>query len=287
MVGLAVFSHAAADRPLVEQDDLYEQRIAYQRAVAALRAGRSREFRRTAAELQDYPLHIYLAYYQEQGRLSNMGAKTAHALRAEFADTPIAARFYSQWLNAQVRRGRWDVYLANYEPSGSTAARCNYLRALYRSGDHAEALSQVRELWVAAESQPKTCDPLFEVWIAAGQLDQDTVWARMTLALDANETTLARYLLRFFDKANARTGRLYYDAHVRPRNVRSLARFPDNDGGRRALAHGLLRYRRRPAGQRLGTVANGRAEPRLRAGGQAVRARMADRRQRRCRPHAR
>ena len=233
---------AGGPEPLLDQDGLYDARLDYKRAVAALRAGRSREFRRTAAKLADYPLKIYLDYYQAQGRVSTMGAKRAHELRTEFGESPIGERLYRQWLNAQVRRGRWDVYLANYEPSESAAARCNYVRALYRSGEREPALKQVRDLWVAPESQPKTCDPLFEVWIAGGHLDQDAVWERLALALDANEVSLARYLIRFFDAANADAGRLYYDAHVRPRTVRSLARFPDTDGGRRALRHGLLRY---------------------------------------------
>ncbi|MCY4013291.1 MAG: transglycosylase SLT domain-containing protein [Gammaproteobacteria bacterium] len=242
----ALAGHATTDaggpEPLLDQDDLYDARLDYKRAIAALRAGRSREFRRTAAKLADYPLKIYLDYYQAQGRVSTMGAKRAHELRTDFGESPIGERFYRQWLNAQVRRGRWNVYLANYEPSESAAGRCNYVRALYRSGEREAALKQVRPLWVAPESQPKTCDPLFEVWIAAGHLDQDAVWERLALALDANEVSLARYLLRFFNAANADAGRLYYDAHVRPRTVRSLAKFPDTDGGRRALRHGLLRY---------------------------------------------
>lgn len=229
-------------QPLLDDDDLYEARLDYKQAVAALRAGRSREFRRTAARLDDYPLAIYLDYYQAQGRLSSTNAKRAQELRAAFAESPIGERYYRQWLKAQVRRGRWDVYLAHYEPNESATDRCNYVRALYRSGEREAALAQVRDLWVAAESQPKTCDPLFDVWIAGGHLDQETVWARLTLALEANERGLARYLLRFFDDANAAPGKLYYDVHVRPRTVRSLSRFPDTDGGRRALRHGLLRY---------------------------------------------
>ena len=242
----AWIGHAASDtggpEPLLDQDGLYDARQDYKRAVAALRAGRSREFRRMAAKLADYPLNIYLDYYQAQGRVSTMGAKRARELRTEFGESPIGERFYRQWLNAQVRRGRWDVYLANYEPSESAAGRCNYVRALYRSGEREAALLQVRDLWVTPESQPKTCDPLFDVWIAGGHLDQDAVWERLALALDANEVSLGRYLLRFFNPANAGAGRLYYDAHVRPRTVRSLAKFPDTDGGRRALRHGLLRY---------------------------------------------
>ena len=229
----------------------YEQRLAYQRAVSAIRHGRNGEFRREQAKLRDYALHPYLVYYDARRRLASLTAKRAGGVRAALADTPLAQRFHRSWLNAQARRGRWDVYLAHYEPSEDAAARCNHLRALYRSGKRAEALDQVRPLWIAPTSQPKTCDPLFEAWIGAGRLDQGAVWARLEAALDANEVSLARYLLRFFDAANSAASKLYYDVHVRPRLVRSLARFRDDENGRRALRHGLLRYARRRAPEAL------------------------------------
>ena len=245
-IALAIACSAAAlDARSAARDEgvrLYDQRLAYRHAVQALRAGRSREYRRQAAKLRDYPLHPYLTFYEAQAGIARLSAKRAKALRSQLADTPLAERFYRQWLNAQARRGRWEVYLANYEPSDAAAARCNHLRALYRSGERDKALRQVRDLWVAAQSMPKTCDPLFEAWIGAGYLDQDTVWARLTLALDAGEVSLARYLLRFFDAPNAADGQLYVAAHQRPRIVRDPARFADTEGGRRALRHGLLRY---------------------------------------------
>lgn len=228
----------AAEEPAAR----YQQRLDYRRAVHALRQGRSGEYRRQAAKLRGYALEPYLRYYEAQGRMARMRASKAQQLRTELAGTPIGERFYRQWLNAQAKQGRWNVYLANYEPSTAPAARCNYLRALYRSGEREAALAQVRDLWVAAESMPKTCDPLFEAWIGAGHLTQETVWARLTLALDAREVGLARYLLRFFNGANAPAGQLYVQAHQRPRTVRSLGRFPNTAGGRRALRHGLIRY---------------------------------------------
>ena len=227
----------------------YQQRLDYRRAVQALRNGRSAEYRRQAAQLRGYALEPYLRYYEAQGRLARLRASKAQQLRAELASTPIAERFFRQWLAAQAKAGRWDVYLANYEPSAAPAPRCNYLRALYRSGERGAALGQVRDLWVAAESMPKTCDPLFEAWIAAGHLTQETVWARLALALDAAEVRLARYLLRFLDAANAPLGELLLQAHRRPRTVRSLARFPNTDAGRRALRHGLLRYAKQDAAE--------------------------------------
>ena len=250
---LTAAPHQAAAGDAAEPAARYQQRLDYRRAVHALRQGRSGEYRRRAARLGGYALEPYLRYYEAQGRLSRLRAGKAQALRAELADTPIAERFFRQWLTAQAKQGRWDVYLANYEPSTSPAARCNYLRALYRSGERTAALAQVRDLWVAAESMPKTCDPLFEAWIGAGHLTQETVWARLTLALDAREVGLARYLLRFFDAANAPAGQLYLQVHRRPRTVRNLARFPNTDAGRRALRHGLMRYARQDAAEAQAT----------------------------------
>lgn len=238
----------------------YEQRLAYQRAVFAIRHGRSGEFRRERAKLRGYALQPYLAYHDAQRRLGSLSAKRAADVRAALADTPLAALFHRSWLNAQVRRGRWDVYLAHYEPSEDAAARCNHLRALYRSGKRTEALDQVRPLWIAPTSQPKACDPLFEAWIGAGRLDQEAVWARLERALDANEVSLARYLLRFFNAANAAAGKLYYDVHTRPRRVRSLTRFRNDANGRRALRHGLLRYAKQRAPEALALWRDGAAK---------------------------
>ena len=229
----------------------YEQRMAYKEAVYAIRTGRSSRFRREAAKLRDYALAPYLTYHDAQRRLSSLSAKRAKATREALADTPLAPIFFRSWLKAQARRGRWDVYLAHYEPSNNATARCNHLRALYRSGEREQALDQVRDLWIAPKSQPKTCDPLFDVWIASGRIDQEAVWARLELALDAREVSLARYLLRFFNAANAAAGKLYYDVHARPRLVRSHSRFKDTEGGRRALRHGLLRHARSDAEEAL------------------------------------
>ena len=236
---------ALADSADAGTPSFYEQRLIYQRAVHAIRHGRVTAFRREQARLRDYPLRVYLDYYDAERRISSLSAKQAKEIAAKLAATPLAPMFSRRWLQAQARRGRWDVYLANYEPTADAAGRCNYLRALYRSGARDEALDQARELWISPRSQPKTCDPLFEAWIGAGRLDQEAVWARLELALDADEVTLARYVLRFFDVANVSAGRQYYDVHVRPRMTRSLSRFEDNDGGRRALRHGLLRHARR------------------------------------------
>lgn len=237
---------------LLDDPNLYAQRMAYRRASFAARTGRRSEYRQGLADLADYPLRPYLVFYDARRRASSLSANRASELRTELTGTPLEDRFYRHWLNTQASHGRWKTYLENYEPTPDVVARCHYLRALIVAGRREEAYEQIPALWVSPHSQPDECDPAFQSWINADKLDQETAWTRLLLALGENEVTLARYLLRFFDRANAGAARLTYDAHVRPQLVRSLSRFANNELGRRALAHGIVRYAKRDAEQALG-----------------------------------
>ena len=239
---------AGVVRPFLAGDaGLYLDRVVYRRAAHAARTGRRTEFNSELAKLDGYPLRPYLLYFDARRRLSRIGENQALELRAELAGTPLEERFLREWLVAQAEHGRWATYAKHYEPSDDVVGRCHYARALYRTGNRSQALAQVRDLWVVPQSQPEECDPVFHSWISAGGLDQETVWTRLLLALEANETRLARYLLRFFDRTNANAGRLCYDVHLKPEMVRSLSRFADTEADRRALRHGLVRYARREA----------------------------------------
>ena len=237
---------------LFDDASLYDRRMAYRRAAYAARAGRRSDYREGLAELADYPLRPYLVFYDARRRASGLSTQRAREVRAELAGTPLQDRFFDHWMETQASNGRWKTYLDNYEPTDNVVARCHYLRALIVTGRREEAYQQVAGLWLAPRSQPDECDPAFQSWIKAGHLDQETAWTRFLMALGENEVTLARYLLRFFDRSNTSAARLTYDAHVRPQLVRSLSRFANNELGRRALGHGLVRYAKRDAERALG-----------------------------------
>lgn len=222
-------------------------RESYQRAVAALEAGRVSEFRRAMQALEGYALHPYLVYYDARSRVNHLGAEEAVALRGQLADMPLGERLYTAWLLAQARRGRWQTYRDHYVPQRRADARCYHARALYRTGDREAALALTPALWRVGESQPKACDPLFAAWMAQGAPSEGLAWERLGLAIGNNERRLARYLLRFFKGAAATAARAYYDGHVNPGIARQTRRFPDTERGHEALAHVLPRYARRDA----------------------------------------
>lgn len=241
-----------ASAALFDDPGLYERRMTYRRAAYAARTGRRSDYREGLAELADYALRPYLVFYDARRRASGLSAQRAREVQAELAGTPLQDTFFDHWMESQASNGRWKTYLDNYQPTYNVVARCHYIRALIISGRREEAYEQVPGLWLSPRSQPDECDPAFQSWINAGRLDQETAWTRLLMALGENEVTLARYLLRFFDRANAGAARLTYDAHVRPQLVRSLSRFADNELGRRALGHGIVRYAKRDAERALG-----------------------------------
>ncbi len=238
---------AALPAQHAEALSLYEQRSTYKKALDHLTAGRMSAFEKAREQLRDYPLHPYLDYYALQSQLSSADAETVMTFRSRHADLPVADIVYYRWLKRQGQQRRWQTFLNHYEPSTDAELKCYHLRALFGTGSEKAALKQVADLWLVAKSQPKACDPLFEIWIKRGYLTESMVWQRLGLALDANSRTLARYLQRFFESPNVKPwAQSYYNVHVSPSALVQTSRFStDSRYSREVIAHGLIRLARR------------------------------------------
>lgn len=225
----------------------YEQRAAYKQALDYLTAGRMQDFESLRAMLDDYPLRPYLDYYELQSSISSASAESVQAFRDRYAELPVAEIVYYRWLKSIGSQRRWQTFLDNYEPTSDAELRCYHLRALFGAGRHKAALDQVAELWMSPYSQPKACDPLFDVWIEHERLTESMVWERLALALDANSRRLARYLQRFFVSPDVKPwAQSYYTVHVDPAAITNTGRFTtDTRYSRDVIAHGLKRLARR------------------------------------------
>lgn len=225
----------------VEQG-LYQQRAAYKTALIDLSAGRTSAFRRGKARLADYALYPYLEYHELRRRLSSASTDEMLDFRASHGDLPVAQIMFRSWLKRLGQRRDWQGFLEHYEPSTDATLRCYHLRALYGTGSRDEAFDGVAELWTVAKSQPKSCDPLFEVWIDSGKLTASVVWQRLQLALKKNQRQLARYLQRFFEGPYKPWAQSLYNVHVTPTTITRTSRYAtDNELSRQVIAHGLER----------------------------------------------
>ncbi|MGE0623295.1 MAG: transglycosylase SLT domain-containing protein [Pseudomonadales bacterium] len=227
----------------------YEQRAAYKKALDHLTAGRMGDFGALRKRLDDYPLKPYLDYYELQSQLSSATPDAVMGFRRRNAELPVSDIVYSRWLKSLGSQKRWEVFLQYYEPSSDAELRCYHLRALLGTGTRDAALDQVPELWLSSQSQPKVCDPLFEIWIDNDRLTESMVWDRLSMALEANSTTLARYLQRFFVTPHVKSwAQTYYNVHVTPSTITQVSRFTTDDRYSRAvIGHGIRRLATRDA----------------------------------------
>lgn len=224
--------------------DLLEQRDAYKRAVASIRAGQTQQYKRYAAKLKDYALQPYLEYHALNARLSRAGDREVLAFLQGY-DLPVVPILRQRWLKRLGQQRRWTTLLEHFEGTRDPELHCYYLRALYGTGQKELALASTADAWAKADSQPEACDPLFDVWRQTDHFTEEVAWRRLGLALSQNEVTLARYLQRYF-KEHEQAARAYYDVHVRPERLRRTSTYRIKSPEYRELVrHGLERLARR------------------------------------------
>lgn len=239
MSGISGLLYPGAVRATISN---FELRDYYQQARDKLRQGQLRSFRQLAAKLDDYALRPYLDYYYLRNRLSTATSKEVLAFAAANADLPITPLLYKRWLAELGKKRQWQTLRDNYRPSTDVRVRCYHLRSMYATGAQQQALDETTEIWLQPISQPKACDPLFEVWRKTPRFTQDVVWQRFEAAILANERTLARYLVRFLTGANRKAADAFYTVHAHPTRITRTRQYKtDNTRFRSLIAHGLIR----------------------------------------------
>lgn len=230
-----------------EDTDLSAQRALYRDALADLYAIRLRAFESKLERLEDYPLLPYLHYARLLRYISNAEAAEVIAFRERFADSHLADSALTHWLDNLARRGQWELYRQHFDPKLARTAtqQCRYYRSLYETGDRAGALAGAARMWVANDSRPDVCNPLFDVWRRAGGLTDALAWERITLVLAANRPTLAGYLLRYLDPAHQPLGQEFIALHRQPQRLSRLTSLPgDPARGAQVVAHVVKRMAR-------------------------------------------
>ncbi|MBK9131392.1 MAG: transglycosylase SLT domain-containing protein [Gammaproteobacteria bacterium] len=232
---------AAAD----EAAELRRLRADFLAAEGALRGGDLARYRALLAGLGDYPLYPYLRFQYLLPRLQSTGEDEITEFIRRYADSPLAVRLQSAWLDSLARSGRWQTLLRHAPAdSGDVELDCQRRWALHRAGDTASALAGMERLWLVDRSQPAACDRVFALWRSAGGLEPELVWRRFALAMNNNEVQLARYLARQLDGEYREDAELWLRVHADPALILSLPR-----GGRPVsasiLIHGIKRLARK------------------------------------------
>ncbi|QIB67241.1 transglycosylase SLT domain-containing protein [Kineobactrum salinum] len=228
-----------------------EDREQYRNAVEAINRGRWTQYQHLRPGLENYPLAIYLDYFELSRKPRQVRPGDARLFLQRSEGSPLPNRFLGVYLMQAGRDARWQDFLTVMpnEPN-SIELKCYYFRARLASGDQLAAWEGAGRLWVHGESRPKACDPLFDAWLKADQLSDEVVWARLLKAFDARQRSLMSYVA---GKGSSRL-RPWSDkllaVYAQPDRIRALAPPADNPRAADIAAHGiayLTRYRPEPA----------------------------------------
>ena len=207
--------------PLAAQAASNDQaRRDYAMAEQAMALGDWKTVSQLRSGLNDYPLAIYLDYYRLTRGPEAVSAPQALAFLESSAGTPLANRFLGKYLSSAGQDRRWEDLLAvKAEEPNSVELKCYYYRAQLARGSRDIALEGAERLWVHGKSRPKSCDPLFDAWMAAGGLTDDIVWTRLLNTFDARQPSLMRYVGRKGSAALTPWSNTLLDVYANPESV--------------------------------------------------------------------
>ncbi len=227
---------------------LATQRKDFLKAESMIKSRRFTQFRQLRPALNGYPLAPYLDYQILDARLSRITGEQAERFIEQVYDTPLALRFKDRYLRSQGKLRRWDnVLAASPTRPNDVELQCYFYRAQNQIGDRDLAWAGARELWLYGKSRPKACDPLFNEWIKAGQLDDDTSWQRQLLAFDAFRRGLMTYAAGKGSAALEPWSEKLLSAYLRPDRVQKLKLPVGEAKSRDVNTHALKRLARRDA----------------------------------------
>lgn len=226
---------------LATVDLLSGSREEYGAAIQAIDRGNWTEYEQLRPGLDDYPLSIYLDYFQLSRQAERVRPADARRFISLSADSPLPNRFLSVYLHKAGADRRWRDFLqvATQEPN-SVELKCYYFRAKAAEGDTLAAWEGAERLWVYGKSRPKQCDPLFAAWMKSGELSDEVVWARLLEAFDARERSLMNYVARKGSPELAPWSDKLLAVYRKPDSLQSIALPPSSVYSADIASHGLV-----------------------------------------------
>jgi soluble lytic murein transglycosylase len=162
-------------------------------AQQAYAARKSVNLERAARQVpSDHVLSPYVEYWRLSLSSNADDAQIADFL-ARYPGSRTAEMLRADWLKSLGAREAWPIYLAEFPRlvRPDAAHQCYAYRAEMAQGyvgHQREAIA----MWFTGRDMPSACTPLFAQLIEAGLINQEDVWRRIRLALEAGNPGVAK-----------------------------------------------------------------------------------------------
>lgn len=157
------------------------------------------------AQLEDYPLHPYLALTVFKRDLRRKSLPEINEFLTTYKKLPFKHNLRVLALKQKFKKKRWQDVVALYRPGDRIQYQCMQLTALYKSKRQQQALSQVKDLWLTGTSLPKQCDYIIKRWQNAAMQTSELTLQRIELTLIKRKGKLAKYLAKSLNKQDKAT----------------------------------------------------------------------------------
>lgn len=170
-------------------------RAIFSKADEAIQAGRPVDVAAVMARLGGYPIAPYLRYRELMSRLDEVSAGDVLAFGRTYPALPVADVLETRWLYHAGAAGDWRGFRRVDGGQGGSTLECYRLQAERALGGvSADWLQRARSLWTVGHSQPRACDPVFDVLYQRHALSAERRWERIRLLMAAGRTRLAGVL---------------------------------------------------------------------------------------------
>lgn len=192
-IGLLALQLVFASAQAAPDDDFLAARDAYN----ARNGARLDQF---AGKLQGHVLTPLVQYWQLALHIDSAAPDDVQAFLARNGDSYVSDRLRIEWLKSLGRQKRWDLFQAQYPQlvNEDSDITCHQLQARLESvPSDLSPLGEAKRLWFNGSDLPTSCKHLFERLTDEQLLSVDDVFARMRLALEAGNVSVARYSAQY------------------------------------------------------------------------------------------
>ena len=215
------------------------ERSKYLKAIKYYKNKNYKKFEVLKNELTYYPLYAELEY-KSIHKKKNINDKKVIKFIKKYKNSYLSEKAYVNLIYRLSSKNNIDELISNYVDIGSVELKCLYLRAKIKKKIFSNIDKEIIPIWLSANSQPKSCDYAFKWFYKNKKLTDDLVWERINISLNANNTRLARYLIRFLSNKNKPWARILLKVHANPKNnILSSKLIKESRFRNNILSHGI------------------------------------------------
>lgn len=220
--------------------NLDAQRPQIQAALQAAESGRF-DASQYPSSLTAHPLYGWVEFAALKRDVDTLSTAQAQSFLKRYEGQAVADAFRGVWLPALSRRQDWPTLRAVWKPTSNVGLQCAELNARQALGKaDAQWTLDAQKIWTSTgKPLPDSCDPVFALLGANGDLTPALRWERIDKAAAEQQPAVMRSAARGLPAADAVLAN-DYAAFLDSVHTRALG-WPKTERSRKMAMYGLMR----------------------------------------------